>query len=65
MWAMCLKEFKVGGETIVAEMPATLAGGNEDSLRFSLLLRLRNRPFDSVAMMVSRSEPHTFINWDF
>lgn len=53
MWAMCLKEFKVGGETIVAEMPATLAGGNEDSLRFSLLLRLRNRPFDSVAMMVS------------
>ena len=46
-------------------MPATLAREDEGSLRFSLLLRLRNRPFDSVAMMVSRSEPHTFINWDF
>ena len=62
---MCLKEFKAGGETITAEMPATLAREDEGSLRFSLLLRLRNRPFDGVAIMVSRSEPHTFINWDF
>lgn len=62
---MCLKESMAGEETIRAEMPATLAGEDEGSLRFSLLLRLRNRPFDSVAMIASKSKPHTFINWNF
>ena len=43
----------MGEETITAEMPATLVGEDDSSLRFSLLLRLRNRPFDSVAMIAS------------
>lgn len=48
MWAMCLKEFGVGEETVTPDIPATLAGEGESSLSLSLLLKLRDRLFATV-----------------
>jgi len=57
MWTMCLKEFGVGEETMIPDIPVTLAGEGESSLSLSLLLKLHDWLFATVGDRIQKVNP--------